>query len=290
MENNDSFDNQNNDAPPTELEKINNEIKSNLNKNNIDIKENNNLSHSFLNNNSKLNKDVINNILYENKIENKNILLINIKYNLLINLEKKYLIDLILFIKEHCKVTINETFTDFHHEIFKLKKNEKINGYKIYINHLEKRKLKIKQAKNFVEKNKNFIIINNEEEKNINNKNNNENQENHIKENNIIEKKYIENENKNFIYEKSIKCNENIINNSLKENEIFYCENHNKKFKTNSAYINHCRAKHRFKCIKCGILLGAISKVKEHIINCKENNINNLSNNDNKKILKNIDK
>lgn len=75
--------------------------------------------------------------------------------------------------------------------------------------------------------------------------------------------------------DKNIYINQN--NNELSD---FYCPNHNKHFKDRQSLQNHNKAKHKFKCHKCGQLFGKKAKLENHLFyNCHsiKNNNNNIN-------------
>ena len=169
-----------NDAPPAAFELFNDSDIINKNKNKYNIFNNSNNSIKNINNmnnyekkfndfslfsnkNNKINNIPYvnqnkNNIFYNNKIESdKHKISINISPVILKNLSIDYLLDLILFINGYCETTIEEKYTNFKHDIFKIEKNIRdLNEYFIII----------KKEKN--EKNKN-INIKNENDKKGNN-------------------------------------------------------------------------------------------------------------------------
>ena len=266
-----------NDAPPVAFELFNDSDIINKNKNKYNIFNNSNNSIKNINNmnnyekkfndfslfsnknNSLYNNNKINNIpyvnqnknniFYNNKIESdKHKISINISPVILKNLSIDYLLDLILFINGYCETTIEEKYTNFKHDIFKIEKNIRdLNEY--------------------------FIII--KKEKNEKNKNINIKNENDKKGNNIIKgKKDNCSKQLNSISIINDKDNQDSEN----KNNIFVCSNHNRKFKNKKDYMKHCMAIHKFKCEKCSIFFGTKTKFNKH--SCiKKNLINNFINN-----------
>ena len=72
--------------------------------------------------------------------------------------------------------------------------------------------------------------------------------------------------------------NEIKLNGEYKKTEHtnFYCSNHNRYFKTKEDLQRHCKAKHKFKCEKCGLFFSLKSKLDKHLLNqCNSFNKNN---------------
>ena len=141
------------EAPPVGFEPLNNSNNMNNNYNNINIQNQGNVP------NYQYGFNRINEI---NKKKHK--LNINISPAILKELNKEYLIDLIIFIKGFCEIYIEEKYITFKHDIFKIIKNTmNINEYSI-----------ITQNKKGI----NFLNINKDKNKEKNNKNNNLNKNN----------------------------------------------------------------------------------------------------------------
>ena len=226
-----------------------NNKKNQILNNNIEESNSNNSINISNNNNNRKNSSSDTSMEQKKEIINsESTLKIKISNVILGGLQIKYLRDLIKIIIKHCKLTIDKEYaSSFQSEIFSIKENKKKKGYTLLVNHLERKKIKISIEDKFIKKNKNIIARNDEKTINDNNK------------------KKIDN---NDLFEK---------------NEIFYCPSHKKKFKSNEALINHCRATHKFKCLLCGNLFGILSKYNKHFKNChnnaEENNISNKKKN-----------
>lgn len=106
-------------------------------KNNIKLKmEMNNLynPYSYLQNYN--NNNISDSNLYDLKLD--------LKSEFLNNLSKEYLIDIILYVRDVCKIKIPSNLYNLKHEIFKVKKN-KYNECKFYIKCCARRRLKIQK-------------------------------------------------------------------------------------------------------------------------------------------------
>jgi hypothetical protein len=177
-------------------------------------------------------------------------------------LKKENLVDLIEFIKENCNMTLNnDTYKLYKHELFFLHKTKVPNLYtfKLYSEEIEKLKQKI----NDNQKDTKEETFSNEDSK----KEKEEKEENDEKEEKNIN---IKEENNDINSENKI----NLIN-----NKKFYCSNHHKYFKTNGAYLSHCKVTHKFKCKYCGKMFGFLKKFNKHHIICRNNNNKNISKN-----------
>ena len=214
--------------------------------------------------NIEQNNDNNYNIVNIDKVEpNKHEININISEVLLKALSKDYLIDLILFLKNCCQMTIEEKEAIFNHEIFKIEKDIKnINEYLIIIKDFEYKKdnnqkkdnINIKNYFNFKEEKNNDIInqiIKNEKE-------------NSMDEIDHINKYYLKKKNK---FSKKIKP--------------YYCLEHNRRFRTEQDYAHHINDSHKFKCKECNTLFKTEDLLNKHICNNKnnENYINNIDEN-----------
>jgi len=99
---------------------------------------NNNINNN--NNNINYNNNINNNINLNSNSKDDNNLVIDIPQMFLAKIEKKYLIDLILFIQSYCKLKINKKNLALKHDIFEMKRNN-YNQYILNIKNSEKRKL-----------------------------------------------------------------------------------------------------------------------------------------------------
>ena len=185
-----------------------------------------------------------------------NNLMIDIPQMLLTKIEKKYLIDLILFIRNFCNLKINNKYLDFKHDIYEIKiyknKNCTINikdSKKKSLENIEKKEEDIKEENI----NENENIINEEQKNEIKDK---EDKENHLGDKNVI----------NSINEE---YNDDIILIST-NNHYFLCKNHNKEFKTKDSLMSHCKSTHRFRCEECGKMFGTMKKMNNHLKICEK--------------------
>jgi len=193
-----------------------------------------NQGNSINNNINKINSDALDDYNF----------MIDIPELLLEKIEKKYLIDLILFIKKYCNLKIIDKYIKYNHDFYEIR-IYKNNQCKINIKDFEKKKLENIEKEEEDIKNKNEIIIN-------------ENHKNEIKE--------LKNE--NLINSSSEEYNDDIIIISSK-NKLFRCINHNKIFQNKEAIMNHCRETHKFRCGECGQFFGIKRKMNEHLRQCK---------------------
>ena len=208
------------------LNKPNNDIKNpfNLNKPNYDIK--------YPNNNNNNNSTFCD-------------LIIDMESELLKKLSKEHLIDIILFLRDICKIKIDSKLTNLRHEAFNVKKNKyKLNEYKLYI--------------------KSNIIKRRPEIINKNKENNNDENKNIIKEENIINDNNIMN----------IQKNENNSNG-------YFCQIHNRLYLSKDDYENHIKT--HIKCEICGLEFKFKKQLKRHRKSHFNNIIekNNLEKNNN---------
>ncbi len=232
MEKEESIENNKlNDAAPIAYDSINNSNNLNMNQNN---------DNTFNNIN----------IINYNKVElNKHIININLSDPLIKNLTKDYLIDLILFLKNFCQMTIEEKDANFNHDFFKIEKNiNNINEYLITVRYDENKK-------------------DNNQNKNINN----------IKVNNNYN--FEEEKNNDIINESKEKQNNNGFSKIYKH---FICYAHNREFKTKKDYEKHCQDTHKFKCQKCNKFFGSKGLFNKHLCINKinVNDINEINKND----------
>ena len=205
---------------------------------------------NIINNNiNKINSDVL----------GDNSLMIDIPQLLLTKIEKKYLIDLILFIRNFCNLKISNKYLDFKHDIYEIKiyNNKQCT---INIKDSEKRKLKIigKEEEDIKEENIN------KSENIFNEERNNEN-EIKDKKNNLKNEKLINSSSEEY--------SDNIIIISSK-NMYFHCINHNKSFQSKKELMKHCKSVHKFRCGECGLFFGKQRKLNNHLRLCKKKRIN----------------
>ena len=236
------------------------------------LNDSNNRNNNYNNNINIQNKREVTNYQYGfNRIneinKNKHKLDINIPPVILKELNKEYLIDLIIFIKGFCEMSIEEKNINFKHDIFRIiRKMMNINEYSIIAqNKNDKNVLNINRDRNKENNNKknnlNDNIIKNEKNDNINEiKEDKKNENNNIINNNII------NEHSNNTKE-SIPIN--IENNKYteyleKRYDQWFCINHNRYFKTYLGYKQHCNSMHKLKCEKCGIFFATKRKLNRH--------------------------
>ena len=102
-----------------------------------------NNSYNNINNNNSINyNDSINNkINFNSNLKDDDNLVIDIPQVLLAKIEKKYLIDLILFIQYYCNLKINKKNMVLKHDIYEIKRNN-YNQNILNIKNSAKRKLK----------------------------------------------------------------------------------------------------------------------------------------------------
>ena len=217
------------------------------------------------------------NINYNNHIikkYSKNNFKIQISPFYIDKLKTETYIDIIKFIKNFCDLTLKSNF-DYKNNIFKIKKKKakKSNyfNYKIVLTKEERNKIKEECEKKILEKHKEIKRID-EDEIRYN-----------FDMNNDVGVKNGKNEIKINDFENNI----NDSDDSSIENETIYCKIHNKTFLTKQAYNNHCKSKHKYKCLKCGEILQTIIKVQNHL-NCCNTNNNKLNKNETDKLKTNI--
>ena len=180
-----------------------------------------------------------NNVNNSNNINNKNNyydLIIDLNSDTLKMLDKENLIDIILFIRDICKVKIEDKFTRLSHKLFKIYKKSGKNEYLFSIKN-KKRKLLL-----------NKLIKDNKE--NIININNNINEIEDDKNNNSISEDKEEKD--NIINENNIVDNKDKLNNGENKNNIsnlIFCQLHQKLY-FSSEYEEHLKS--HLKCQNCG--------------------------------------
>ena len=199
---------------------------------------------------------------YDKDELNKYKININISELLLKEICKNYLIDLILFLKNCCQITIEEKDAIFKHNYFKIEKNiNNINEYLIAVKYDEDERDN-NQNKDIDDINTNNYL-NSEEGKIIN----------------IIDKsdkkqKLLNRINQYFLQKYS---------QHSKKQKPFICLQHGKKFKTEKDYNTHCVDMHKFKCEKCNNFFKEKNLFDKHSCdskNNKNNNINEINKND----------
>jgi len=201
----------------------------------INQMQQNNINNLFMPYNDNINSININK---EKTQKNYNLddLTIDINTETLNKLDKENLIDIIIFIRDICKLKIELKFCHLKHQIFRIRKDKsKYNGRLFTI---KKKGLKLLSQK--------FHQF--DEMDNINN-NSDSNDD--------------DDENNNIINEQNIINNSNsLINNKNNICDTFYCKVHNK------VYINidseaHC--KNHIKCEKCGYEFRKYKTLKTHM-------------------------
>ena len=218
-----------NDAPPIACDFTNNSNNLNMNQNDENIIKNINIDNY---DKAELNKHKIN---------------INISKEILKVLYKEYLIDLILFLKNCCQMTIEEKDAIFNHDFFKIEKN--INNINEYLINVKYDKYDEDKRDNNSNKDLNDININNDYN--------------------------VEEEKNNDIINKSIEKQNN--NESLEKNKPFICLEHDRNFKSKKDYKKHCDDTHKFKCQKCNKFFRTKALFNKHICSNKNNNNNYIN-------------
>ena len=285
-----------NNAPPAAFGLFNNS--DNLKNRNINFLNNNINYKSFIYNNnfddnnsfSLFSKNIIINEENKNKdLKNQNKKLFNLDImiytDVLMELNKDYLIDLILFSKSYCKIMFEEKYINFQHDIFKIIKN--LKNYDEYFL-IAQNKEKNNKTKVNMENKKDHINIIKEENIDKNGLNVIVDDKNYINKNNInknIDDKHKNSDKKDKIIIENVDNSKKLI--SIKENgnktyeelEIrnnkWYCTNHKKFFRFYSDYKTHCKDVHIFKCENCGKFFGIKIRYNMHIEQCKKNKGNN---------------
>ena len=235
--------------------------------------KNNNFKNNpyMFNNKNQINFNNNNDINY-NKNNNNNLydLNIDIDSEILKKLGRNYLIDIILYMRDICKIKIPSELAGLKHEIFNVKPVRKHGkDYKFYIKAKFKRRIKLLNENKIMEKIDD--LFENKEIKNINDKDNSEDENDENEGNNIINDN---NSNEN-------KINENKINNEKNNNisNVYFCDVHNKIFISKEDHEAHILT-HK-KCQICGMEFKYKNELKRHrkthLIN--SNNINNNINN-----------
>ena len=266
----------NDDAPPTILSSMqhnnNQNIEYNKGINQIIDKNNNNNMKSQIspilqkNRNKKIESqnNIINNSINNNEElinNNQNFYNFSIDMNIdmLNNLNKNDLIDIIIFIQYACKIKILSKYVRLSHDIFRLIHRGKIKEYFL----VKKNWITHQYYQNGKKNNNNINFINNEND--INSDSESDSNENGEK-NEIIKEQ-------NFI---NINTNKYIP-------ELFFCELHNKVY-LNKNYEKHFNS-HK-KCPICGAVFPSNRKLKFHNkeMHFVNNNINEIINNKNKDI------
>ena len=259
----------NDDAPPTILSsmqhKNNPNIEYNKGINQIIIRNNNmksQISPILKKNNNKMiesQNNIINNSINNNEElinNNQNFYNFSIDMNIdmLNNLNKNDLIDIIIFIQYACKIKILSKYVRLSHDIFRLIHRGKIKEFFL----VKKNWIPHQYYQNEKKNNININFINNEND--INSDSDSDSNENGEK-NEIIKEQ-------NFI---NINTNKYIP-------ELFFCELHNKVY-LNKNYEKHFNS-HK-KCQICGAVFPSNRKLKnhnkeKHFVNYNKNeNINN---------------
>ena len=215
-----------NDAPPIACDLTNNPDILNMNQNKDNTFKNKNKNNY---NKAELNKHKIN---------------INIVGDFFQFLSKDYLIDLILFLKNFCQMTIEEKDAIFNHEFFKIEKD---------INNINEYLIVIKDDENKISNNQNKVT-------------------NNLTINDYLISREKENITRRFHKDKK-KQNNNVDSKIYKP---FICLQHNKTFKTKEDYKNHCEDTHKYKCQKCNLFFSKKSSFNRHPCN-NETNTNDLS-------------
>ena len=260
----------NDDAPPTILSSMqhnnNQNIEYNKGINQIIDKNNNNMKSQISsilkkNNNKKIESqnNIINNSINNNEdlINNNQIFYnfsIDMNIDMLNNLNKNDLIDIIIFIQYACKIKILSKYVRLSHDIFRLIHRGKIKEFFL----VKKNWIPHQYYQNEKKNNNNINFINNEND--INSDSDSDSNENGEK-NEIIKEQ-------NFI---NINTNKYIP-------ELFFCELHNKVC-LNKNYEKHFNS-HK-KCQICGDVFPSNRNLKfhnkeMHFVNYNKNeNINN---------------
>ena len=181
----------------------------------------NNINNLFVPYNNNLNS--INNINNENQVKNNSNLhdlTININSETLIKLSKAFLIDIIAFIRDICKIKIDPKYNHLKHQIFKIYKDrDKDNGYLFMIKKNKLDKIDKIMSQKFKHLNGIGNIINDSD----------------ISDDDDDEKDNIINYPNN-----NIKNRINIQKNKYKIHDTFYCKVHDRVF-INIDYKYHCQ-------------------------------------------------
>ena len=259
----------NDDAPPTILSSMqhnnNQNIEYNKGINQIIIRNNNmksqispilqkNSNKKIESENNIINNSINNNEELINNNQNFNNFSIDMNIDMLNNLNKKDLIDIIIFIQYACKIKILSKYVRLSHDIFRIIHRGKIKEYFL----VKKNWIPHQFYQNGKKNNNNINFINNEND--INSDSDSDSNENGEK-NEIIKEQ-------NFI---NINTNKYIP-------ELFFCELHNKVY-LNKNYEQHFNS-HK-KCQICGAVFPSNTKLKfhnkeMHFVNYNKNeNINN---------------
>ena len=259
----------NDDAPPTILSSMQHKNNPNIEYNKVInqiIIRNNNMKSQISpilqkNSNKKIESEnnIINNSINNNEElinNNQNFYNFSIDMNIdmLNNLNKNDLIDIIIFIQYACKIKILSKYVRLSHDIFRLIHRGKIKEYFL----VKKNWISHQYYQNGKKNNNNINFINNEND--INSDSDSDSNENGEK-NEIIKEQ-------NFI---NINTNKYIP-------ELFFCELHNKIY-LNKNYEQHFNS-HK-KCQICGAVFPSNTKLKfhnkeKHFVNYNKNeNINN---------------
>ena len=252
----------------------NNYQKSMMNLNNMNyfnyfqhMKNNSYNNNFYMHNNKKnpinFNQNANNININKNNYSNLYDLDLQIETEFLKKLGRNYLIDIVLFMRDICKIKIPSELASLKHDIFNVKKiGRKGNNYKFYIKANYKKRLKLIEENKFIEKIDD--LFENNEIKFDNDNSDDDNSNNIINDNNCNEENII---------------NENNINKEKKENNIsniFFCDVHNKIFISKDDYETHLKT-HK-KCSICGMEFKYKNELKAHR---KKNHANTNANNNN---------
>ena len=279
----------------------NNYHKNMLNLNNINYYNNLQMMNdiNYNNNNNSYEHNTKNPISFNKNINNKkninNIydtdlcnLIIKIEPDLLKKLGRNYLIDIILFLTDFCKIKIPIESTRLKHEIFNINQIGQFgNNYKFYIRANIKDKLNLLKGNKTIEKiddllDNNEININNDDcENNINIINNINNNENIIDENKInneknenkISNKFIcDIHNKSFISKDELEAHfKTHIKCQICGMEFKY-KNGLKKHRKTHSLNNNSNKNEKIKCTECDLMFDSIESMSEHFYKIHENN------------------
>ena len=240
----------------------NNQIKE---KNKIELNKSLNNNKNSINNDNNIDEQINNSSDYYD-------LNLDINPEMLNNLDKNLLIDIICFIRYACKIKISSKFTHLSNGNFKISQNKnKINEYSFNIRK-NLYKLFLDQL-NQKEIGDNFNIINNNDNNNDIKSDSNSDNEEEDEENKIINEEYIINKNNNRI---KIEKYKHIP-------EIFFCELHNKLYLDKNQEWHFNRHK---KCIKCGEEFTSKIKRQIHMNTVHKEIIINNNNKNNIEIIK----
>ena len=229
--------------------------------------------NNILNSNNNININNNNFNIISNNLLIKNYPLffdfkIDIEQEILYNLDKKNLLDIIIFIMKYCKIKIDQRFINLKHHTFKIKSNiNKENEYLFYMKKNKENNILSKINKQNIEaddrsddSHDNANIIN-ENNNNLNNKN----KINISKNNPLFKDFYCPIHNKVYF-----------INQTVEEhfNEHVRCEICNEIFPKRRKLRNHMRTKHNKAHLKNYENKKSKSKIE------KNENINNILDND----------